>query len=182
MDSIIAILMLLMGSWRMICSETETQDIATGTESVYEPPSIFSEQEKLAETNSPTPLVPITEGPNLTGHNSSLNSTGSKLKPICTLEQGCVPPLTCVGVNTSLLNDSHMTGVFGKRGVVNVTSAQLETLLDSPVFTNSCLLVLYYATWCPYSVDFMPTYNELGLVFPNDSLTIVALDFGKKDE
>lgn len=166
----------------MTRSETETQGIATGTESVYESPSIFSEQEKLTETNSPTPPVSITEGLNLTSHNSSLNATGSKIKPVCTLEQGCVPPLTCVGVNTSLLNDSHMTGVFGKSGVVNVTSAQLETLLDSPVFTNSCLLVLYFAAWCPYSVDFMPIYNDLGLMFSNNSLTVVALDFGKKDE
>ena len=133
------------------------------------------------DNNSQAPPS-LSEGvPNAT-NTSNTNSTGTKLKPVCTVEQGCVPPLACSVVNASLLNDSHVVRVFGRQGVVNVTSAQLETLLDSPVFTNSCLLVFYYAVWCPYSVEFMPTYNLLGFAFPNNSLTVAALDFGRKDK
>lgn len=130
------------------------------------------------ENNDKTPSPP----PAGTGdQNQTISNITMKIKPVCTPERGCNPPLNCSDVSTALSNDSNVTNVFGHQRVVKVTPEQLEYLLEAPIFTNTCILVMYYAVWCPYSVQFIPTFNIVGKLFPTQ-LTVVAMDFGAREQ
>lgn len=98
-------------------------------------------------------------------------------KPICEINKGCTPPLQCL--NLSTVNDPGLTPFLNQGKVVEINSSQLEYLLDSPKFTNACMVLMFFAKWCQYSVNFAPVYNALGHSF--SQLPVLALDFGDQD-
>lgn len=105
--------------------------------------------------------------------NNTVNKTQSRVKHICIPHLGCEPALNCT--NLSLLKDPKMEGIINQREVVGVNLTQLQYLLEN-ASTNSCVLVMFYAVWCTYSVEFAPIYNQLGRSFPQ--IPVVAMDFG----
>ena len=111
---------------------------------------------------------------NLSNISQSENNVTSKIRHICTAEGGCSPPLTCR--NMSTLNNSNVTDIINQNKVVNVTSDQLQYILENPNFTNSCVLVFFYTVWCTYSMEFVPVYNVLAKHFPQ--MPVLAYDFG----
>ena len=56
--------------------------------------------------------------------------------------------------------------------LVNVT--QLLTQLSSHS-AGACVVVLFYATWCPFSMRLSPIYNALGRVIPGIPLYAVEV-------
>ena len=111
---------------------------------------------------------------NLSNTSQSGSNVTSKIRHICTAEAGCSPLLTCR--NMSTLNDSNVTDIINQKKVVNVTSDQLQYILENPNFTNSCVLVFFYTVWCTYSMEFVPIYNILAKHFPQ--MPVLAFDFG----
>ena len=111
---------------------------------------------------------------NLSNISQSESNVTSKIRHICTAEGGCSPPLTCR--NMSTLNNSNVTDIINQNKVVNVTSDQLQYILENPNFTNSCVLVFFYTVWCTYSMEFVPVYNVLAKHFPQ--MPVLAYDFG----
>lgn len=142
--------------------------------------STVSETQEAFSNEWKTDLANINES-NLTNgshlaHNGSSNSS-LKIKPVCTSESGCSPSLQCLNMTT--INDTNTTDIVNQGKVVKVISGQLQYLLENPLYTNSCLLVLFYAVWCPYSIEFIPMFNVLGKKFPQ--LPVLALDFGAEE-
>ena len=88
-------------------------------------------------------------------------------RPICKTEVGCDIPLNCY--NYSLK----------ERGALKVTPHKLEAILENPSVTNTCAVVLFYAPWCPYSVDFALRFNALGRSY--NELPFLAVDFNEND-
>ena len=114
----------------------------------------------------------------VTGHMTATPTPLSRPpKPICDVNKGCNPPLQCL--NLSTVNDSEMAGVINQGRVVEINASQLEYLLDSSKYTNTCMILMFFARWCQYSANFAPVYNSLGHSFPQ--LPILALDFGDQD-
>ena len=98
-------------------------------------------------------------------------------RPVCDVDVGCKPRLQCLNLSRSEL--SGVSNVLNQGRVIKVNATQLQYLLDMPKFTNMCMVVMFYATWCQYSVDFSPTYNRLGRLFPQ--LPFLAVDYGEQD-
>lgn len=90
-------------------------------------------------------------------------------RPICKEKVGCDRPLNCF--NYSSLTESGR--------VFQVKPSVLEQILENPAVTNTCAVVMVYASWCPYSVDFARQFNALGRSFKE--LPVVALDFAESD-
>lgn len=111
------------------------------------------------------------EAANVTGSISPLTAPP---KPICDADTGCNPRLNCS--NFLLGKVSSLTHVFNQSRVVGINASQLQLILDSYRYTNTCVVVMFYARWCPFSVEFSPIYNALGRSFPE--LPFLALDFG----
>jgi thiol-disulfide isomerase/thioredoxin len=135
---------------------------------------IKSDLEETLEANGTSTNDSITNAK----EDSSMNKTNF-IKPLCT-EDGCNPRLNCSNLTSiSLINETYMN-IFTQPRVVNVSAHQLQYILEDSLFTNSCVLVLFYAAWCPYSIDFTPTYNALAKYFPQ--LTVLAMDFGNENQ
>ncbi|KAG1656511.1 Thioredoxin domain-containing protein 15 [Nymphon striatum] len=64
-----------------------------------------------------------------------------------------------------LVNYSHLQEFLSNPGNKNVSSNENET---------SCVLVLFYASWCSFSSAIAPHYNALGRIFPQ--LDVFAID------
>ena len=159
----------------VISSEEETSIDANNSKTI---PTSFEEQEISSKTDNPV-NVSQSNLTNLTdSSNNRTSNTSVRIRPICTSEDGCNPPLHCCNIST--INDTNTTGIIGQGKVVKVTSEKLQYILESPLYTNSCLLVMFYAVWCPYSVEFAPTFNSLGRHFPQ--ILVLALDFGTEEQ
>ena len=108
-------------------------------------------------------------------HNLTNTTTvPQRIRHTCIPHVGCSPQLNCT--NVSLLNDTMLQGIANQSQVVGVNLTQLEYLLENISSTNACIVVMFYTTWCQYSVDFAPVYNKLGVVFPQ--IPVIAMDFG----
>ena len=94
--------------------------------------------------------------------------------PVCTAEEGCKPRLNCS--NLTEIADEHLRPIVNEQKVVLVTEEQLAEVLSNKTLPCACLLVMFYARWCPYSIAFVPTYNLLGHTLPQ--LPVLAFDFG----
>ena len=92
-------------------------------------------------------------------------------KPVCKQGVGCDVPLNC-------FNYTRLTGNGTKR-TLEVTPHKLELILENPSYTNICAVVMFYAPWCPYSVEFARRFNALGRSFRE--LPVLALDFTAND-
>ena len=98
-------------------------------------------------------------------------------RSVCDINKGCKPRLQCR--NLTKVNDSRASTILNQQRVVKINASQLQYLLDSPKFTNMCMVVLFYANWCQYSVEFAPTYNLLGQSFTK--IPFLAIDYGEQD-
>lgn len=100
--------------------------------------------------------------------------TGEWQKPICKEKVGCDVPLNCF--DYSSLTRSTASKVAGAR---KVTPHNLERILENPSITNTCAVVMFYAPWCPYSVDFARQFNALGRSYRQ--LPVLAVEFSESD-
>ncbi len=98
----------------------------------------------------------------------------TRTKHVCVPYEGCTPPLNCTDFTN--FNDSNLEGMVNQGHTVGVNLTQLQYLLENITHVNTCVIVMFYATWCPYSIGFGPIFNKLGVVFPQ--LPVVAFDFG----
>ena len=100
-------------------------------------------------------------------------------RPICKAGLGCDVPLNCF--NYSSLNATSNKAAISKnnRTVMKVTAYELEGILEDPLITNTCAVVMIYAPWCPYSADFARQFNALGRTYRE--LPVLALDLNEND-
>lgn len=140
---------------------------------IIEPPTTI--EELIDNDNSSENDSNIEELSNIEGDDILTNTTvPQRVRHICIPHVGCTPQLNCT--NVSLLNDTMLQGIANQSQVVGVNLTQLVYLLENISSTNTCIVVMFYTTWCQYSVDFAPVYNKLGVVFPQ--IPVVAMDFG----
>lgn len=99
----------------------------------------------------------------------SSSAKGPWQRPVCKEKIGCDKPLNCF--NYSSLTES--------KGAFKVTPHNLELILENQAVTNTCAVVMFYAAWCPYSVDFARQFNALGRSYKE--LPVVAVDFTEND-
>ena len=97
-------------------------------------------------------------------------------RPKCDEISGCNVPLNCFDFsqfsdNTSFIPDPPHT--------VLVTPHQLESIVENTTVQNCCAVVLFYAPWCTFSVQFARKFNALGRSF--NSLPILAVDLAKNE-
>lgn len=94
-------------------------------------------------------------------------SPGEWRRPICKTKVGCDIPLNCYDYSLK------------EKGALKVTPHNLEAILENPSITNTCAVVMFYAPWCPYSVDFARQFNALGRSY--SELSFLAVDFNEND-
>ena len=99
---------------------------------------------------------------------------GTVVWPVCTANDGCKPRLNCS--NLTEITDEHLSAIINRQRVVKVTEEELTQVLSNKTLPSACLMVMFYARWCPYSIQFVPTYNLLGSTMPG--LPVLAFDFG----
>jgi thiol-disulfide isomerase/thioredoxin len=90
-------------------------------------------------------------------------------KPKCKAKVGCDIPLNCL--NSSSLTES-------KGGAFRVLPHDLEHILERPGM-NTCAVVMFYASWCPYSVGFARQFNALGRSFKE--VPVMAVNVAEND-
>lgn len=98
------------------------------------------------------------------------------LRPKCDEASGCNVPLNCFNFR-ELGNDSSV--IPDPPQALLVTPHQLEDIVETTSVQNCCAVVLFYAPWCTFSVQFARKFNALGRSF--DSLPILAVDLAEND-
>lgn len=63
--------------------------------------------------------------------------------------------------------------------VLNITSEELNGILQDESVANRCAIVYFYASWSYYSCEYAYQYNALGRAF--NSLPILAVDLQYND-
>ncbi len=109
--------------------------------------------------------------------NNTVPSSTEWRKPICKAGMGCDIPLNCF--DYSSLNTHGIKIVISGSTVVKVTAYGLEGILEDSSVTNTCAVVMIYAPWCPFSVDFARQYNALGRTYRE--LPVLAIDLSEND-
>ena len=96
-------------------------------------------------------------------------------RPVCKAGEGCDVPLNYY--------DFIMNGprdiVPDPPKVVELSPLQLQNLLGNGTYKNCCALVMFYAPWCEYSVNFAQKFNAIGRTFLN--LPVIAVDLSAHD-
>ena len=85
-----------------------------------------------------------------------------------------ITPYPCIDYRT--LPDSVLSD---PPSVLNVTSQQLNDILQDESVANRCAIVYFYASWSYYSCEYAYQYNALGRAF--NSLPILAVDLHYND-
>ena len=129
-------------------------------------------------------ITNLTDNASVYNENSTLSSSNSdpqahnitqtRVKHTCVPYEGCTPQLNCT--DYTRINDSKLDGIIKQGKVVAVNLTRLQYLLENVTYANSCVLVMFYMVWCQHSIDFVPVYNKLGVVFPQ--MPVVAMNFG----
>lgn len=96
-------------------------------------------------------------------------------RPVCTKGEGCDIPLNCYDFVT---NGPHEIVPDPPRAV-ELTPLELQNLLGNGTYKNCCALVMFYAPWCEYSVNFAQRFNAIGRTFLN--LPVIAVDLSAHD-
>ena len=96
-------------------------------------------------------------------------------RPICKEGEGCDIPLNCY----DFVTNGPREIVPDPPRVVELTPLELQNLLGNGTYKNCCVLVMFYAPWCEYSVNFAQRYNAIGRTFFN--LPVVAVDLSAHD-
>ena len=144
-------------------SSVSSATITTESTCVWKHPSLM---DVLLSVNG-------TASENITSDN--LTEAGSQ-RPKCDEIGGCNVPLHCfdfsqLNENTSVIpNPPHS---------VLVTPHQLESIVENATVQNCCAVVLFYAPWCTFSVQFARKFNALGRSF--NSLPILAVDLAENE-
>ena len=96
-------------------------------------------------------------------------------RPVCKKGEGCDIPLDCYNFVTNGPHDI----VPDPPRTVELTPLQLQSLLANGTYKNCCVLVMFYAPWCEYSVNFAQKFNAIGRTFLN--LPVVSIDLSAHD-
>jgi thiol-disulfide isomerase/thioredoxin len=51
-----------------------------------------------------------------------------------------------------------------------------KTSLDDELKDKDKAFVLFYATWCPFSIDFLPAFKEYAKTNPNECMSVIIDD------
>lgn len=113
----------------------------------------------------------------LSENTTSMNvSEECLLRPKCDETSGCNTPLHCFDFSKSENGTSQFASF---RGVVLVTPRELERIVEDTAVQNVCAIVLFYAPWCTFSVQFARKFNALGRSFTG--LPILALNLAESE-
>jgi hypothetical protein len=96
-------------------------------------------------------------------------------RPICKEGEGCDIPLNCYDFVTNGPRDI----VPDPPRVVELTPLELQNMLGNGTYKNCCALVMFYAPWCEYSVNFAQKFNAIGRTFLN--LPVISVDLSAHD-
>lgn len=96
-------------------------------------------------------------------------------RPVCKQGEGCDIPLNCYDFITNGPRDI----VPDPPRVVELTPLELQNLLGNGTYKNCCALVMFYAPWCEYSVNFAQRFNAIGRTFLN--LPVISVDLSAHD-
>ena len=96
-------------------------------------------------------------------------------RPVCKEGEGCNIPLNCYDFVTNGPRDI----VPDPPRVVELTPLELQNLLGNGTYKNCCALVMFYAPWCEYSVNFAQKFNAIGRTFLN--LPVISVDLSAHD-
>ena len=100
----------------------------------------------------------------------------SLVRPKCDVGKGCDTLLHCFDFKTLPSNASIIPD---PPQAVIVTPHQLESIVENQTMQNCCAVVLFYAPWCTFSVQFAQKFNALGRSFEN--LPILAVDMAENE-
>ena len=98
------------------------------------------------------------------------------LRPKCEDGKGCDEPLHCLDFKTL---DPNASIIPDPPQAVLVTPHKLENILEVHGMPNCCAVVLFYAPWCAFSIQFARKFNALGRSFEN--LPIMAVDLAENE-
>ena len=96
-------------------------------------------------------------------------------RPVCKEGEGCDIPLNCY----DFVINGPQDIVPDPPRVVELTPLELQNLLGNGTYKNCCALVMFYAPWCEYSVNFAQKFNAIGRTFLN--LPVIAVDLSTHD-
>ena len=96
-------------------------------------------------------------------------------RPVCKEGEGCDIPLNCY----DFVANSPSEYVPDPPRTIELTPLQLQSLLANGTYKNCCALVMFYAPWCEYSVNFAQKFNAIGRTFLN--LPVIAVDLSAND-
>jgi len=108
------------------------------------------------------------DGETLVTENATVKAPDEEEKADNAQEQK-ITSYPCIDYSTlpdSILSDPPL--------VLNVTSQQLNDILQDDSVANRCAIVYFYASWSYYSCEYAYQYNALGRAF--NSLPILAID------
>ena len=136
--------------------------ISTGTSKALTLQDILSGQ----DTESPLPPhLQLSLAPNMTALNLTSNVTAESKKIICRPR------------NVSAANETDLYVPMVKL----ITSKELLNRLSITNDTHAnCIVVMFYAPWCPFCAKVAPHFNALPKVFPQiDFMAIDAINYNK---
>ena len=93
-------------------------------------------------------------------------------RPKCTADKGCDIPLNCHNYTTS-------NATLGEAQVIQVTTLELQSIVEDDNITNNCVVVMFYAPWCEYSIQFARRYNTIGRTFRE--IPVLAVDLSANE-
>ena len=96
-------------------------------------------------------------------------------RPVCKEGEGCDIPLNCY----DFVKNGPRDIVPDPPRVVELTPLELQNLLGNGTYKNCCALVMFYAPWCEYSVNFAQKFNAIGRTFLN--LPVISVDLSAHD-
>ena len=96
-------------------------------------------------------------------------------RPVCKKGEGCDIPLNCYDFVTNGPHDI----VPDPPRAVELTPLEMQNLLANGTYKNCCALVMFYAPWCEYSINFAHKFNAIGRTFLN--LPVISVDLSSND-
>ena len=96
-------------------------------------------------------------------------------RPVCKEGEGCDIPLNCY----DFIANGPRDIVPDPPKAVELTPLELQNLLGNGTYKNCCALVMFYAPWCEYSVNFAQKFNAIGRTFLK--LPVIAVDLSAHD-
>lgn len=126
----------------------------------------------FADANQTISVVNLTE--TLTNKSELEIAKENETQDDAVVNSTALPKWFCKGLNDSQSN----TSIYNR--VVIVTSDELLRKINSSNDneSDSCAIVLFYTSYCPFSAKLAPLYNALGRVYGN--LPVLAIDAHKQ--